>query len=229
MAKRRLIWAIVGSALMAVCMDGRVSASTSGDLEKGGELHFRMQEYEEALSLWRQAAREDPGDVYLRVRMGTALTRLERYAEAETVFREAIVPGPDGALAYYHLGALFMHEHRYDAARQNLRLALASVPWYPNAHYLLGYMAEKEGLYDTAGKEYIAELNVNPGNADDMYHLLKLQKEEKFGQNWERRVHWTPRKIVGISMALAFGFTVFVWSQVRAARQQDRQAPTPAD
>ena len=207
---------VIGLAFgLAGCL---ASGSVAGDLSilnAKAQRHFQMKELPEACALWRQAVRHDPRSVMSYVKLGTALTQLRKFREAEGVFRQALKVEPDNAMVHYHLGALFLHEDRREPARASLERALRHTPWYPNARYLLGYIDELEGRYEDAARQYVAELNVNPPNQDAMYHLLNLQKQGKFGRNWDRKVEWTPRKIVGVSIAMTIGLGLFVLAQVK--------------
>jgi hypothetical protein len=75
----------------------------------------------------------------------------------------------------------------------------------------------------------VAELNVNPSNQNAMYHLLKMQKEGHFGRNWNQEVRWTPRKIVGVSLALTLALAAFVLFQLRTHGDLDAQEPAPVE
>ena len=208
-----VVWAVLVS-LAVTCP--RADASDFQTSNKKGQALFDLGDYEEALESWRRALSLKPRSLETLVRIGTALTRLERYREAETAFRQCLDLDPKSAMAHYHLGALFMHERRFRPARKNLKLALKHTSWYPNAHYLLGYILEQEGAYKEAAKEYVAELNVNPSSVDAWYHLLDLQKQGKVGRNWDRKVVWTPKTIVGVSLAMAIGLGVFILGCVKS-------------
>jgi len=208
------------------------SSSPGGDfqdLDARGQAHFDMKEYEPALDLWRRALAVHPDSTRTRVKIGTALTRLQRYREAEAVFREGLALEPRNAMILYHLGALFLHEGRHEPARQHILLALQSVPWYPGAHYLLGYMLEKEGRYKEAADEYVAELRYSPADPNAWYHLLDLQKQGKVGRNWDRKVEWTPGKIIAVSFAITVGLGIFILAQVKAARPHAAAGQAPVE
>lgn len=171
------------------------------------------REFEIALGLWREALEHDPRSRDLRIRIGTALTLLQRYREAEAVFRENLDAEPLHPMTLYHLAALYMHEDRFEEARRYLHLLVEHAPWYPDANYLLGYMLEKEGKYAEAAAKYVAERKVNPPSANAAYRLMKLQRDGKFGKNWDREVEWTLGKIVAAVLALGAGVAVFAYAR----------------
>jgi len=181
-------------------------------------------EYEGSLRLWRQALAIKPNSIETRVRIATALTALRRYDEAEEELNSALNVKPGAPMVLFHMAALRMKQENWPSARQLLRATLASAPWYPEANYLLGYILEREGDYAGAARAYVAERKVNPASANAVYHLQRLQKEGKFGRNWDRPVQWTWGKIVSIALVLIAGAALLAIAAIRAWRR-NRQSP----
>lgn len=193
--------------------NARLASEDGNEEEAAREWRMARGDYGVALELWQEALTERPRSLDLRIRIGTALTLLERYREAEDVFRENLSLEPNNPMTLYHLGALYMHEDRFEDARKYLHLLLEVAPWYPDANYLLGYMLEQEGKYAEAAAKYVAERKVNPPSHNAAYGLMKLQKEGKFGRNWDQQVEWTPEKIAGIALTLVGGIGVYAYSK----------------
>jgi len=209
------------AAIATACLAPRVNGMDLKALDARAQAHFDMREYEQACVLWGQLLRQQPQTIKTHIKLGTALTRLKKYRDAEGAFRQALAVQPQSAMAQYHLGVLFMHEERYGPARQRLRRALRATPWYPNAHYLLGHMLEKEGRYAEAAEEYGKEVEVNASCYSAVQRLLSLQDEGKVGRGARGKVEWTPRKIVGLSLAMAIGLGIFVFAHIKTQSPEE--------
>ena len=184
------------------------------------ELAQAKREFATAATLWRQALALSPKTVMTYVRLGTALTLEGRYPEAQRVFEKGLRVKPDAPMLLFHMGTLLMHQRRYARARDYFNRTLKVAEWYPNAHYMLGYIHELDGKYKLAGKEYVAERRIDAANMDATARLMMLQKQGKFGRNWDVKDRWTTGSVVGIALTIAIGLAIFAFGEIRKKSMQ---------
>lgn len=78
----------------------------------------------------------------------------------------------------FNLGLIEFYNGEYDKAIWTMDKILKKNPYYPDAHYLKGIIYEKKGNMEMAKKEYINEINVNPGSIK-AWKKIKEMKNEK--------------------------------------------------
>ena len=184
------------------------------------QLAQAKREFATAEGLWRQALRLDPESVMAHVKLGTALTLGGRYDKAQSVFEQGLRVKPDAPMLLFHLGTLSMHRKRWKRARGYFEKTLRVAAWYPDAHYMLGYLYEREGRYKLAGKEYIAERRNDASNLNATTRLMMLQKQGKFGRNWDVKERWTLGRVAAIAATIAVGLAIFAFAEIRKRAQQ---------
>lgn len=89
--------------------------------------------YHEALTSFRLALREEPGDVAILQQIAITYTRIGMTEEAARTYRSVLERDPDATGAHYGLAFLMLREGRADRAAAHLRDFLAHPPEAPEA------------------------------------------------------------------------------------------------
>lgn len=84
----------------------------------------RQELYHEALTSFRLALREEPGDVASLEQMAVIYTRMERDDEAIRMYQRALEQDPERASAHYGVGFLLLKRNREQEAAEHLRTFL---------------------------------------------------------------------------------------------------------
>lgn len=119
-----------------------------------GEVLARQGRFDEALSEFQSAIREDPGIDRAWFNLGVTFLELRRYEEAMDAFRRTLAINPSYAPAWSHIGNIYFGQGRFDLAEESYLKALSMDPALAVAHYNLALTLRKKG--DMAG--YVAEL-----------------------------------------------------------------------
>ena len=93
----------------------------------------RQGDYDAALTSYRLALRDHPGDPRVLQNIAIAFTKTNRYDEAIRHYRRALEIDPDLAGAHYGIAFLLMKRGETDAALDHLRTFLSRPPCGPDA------------------------------------------------------------------------------------------------
>jgi tetratricopeptide (TPR) repeat protein len=99
---------------------------------EGVEL-LQVGKYHEAVTSFRLALREAPGDQAVAQQMAIAFTRIGMTDEAVRTYRSVLERNPKASGAHYGLAFLLLHEGRLAEAADHLRAFLARPPEGPEA------------------------------------------------------------------------------------------------
>ncbi len=86
------------------------------------------------------------------------------YEEARKWALAGLTKFPGCVNLTFNLGFLEYHRKQYGESLRLLDEVLRTNGYYPNAHYLKGLAYEDLGDLPAARKEYVAEVNINPGS-----------------------------------------------------------------
>lgn len=89
--------------------------------------------YHEALTSFRLALREAPGDVSVLLQIAITYTRIGMTEEAARTYRSVLERDPSVSGAHYGLAFLLLREGRSEPAAEHLRQFLAAPPQEPEA------------------------------------------------------------------------------------------------
>jgi tetratricopeptide (TPR) repeat protein len=102
--------------------DGRVDYYQEGlELLSDGKFH-------EALTSFRLALKEAPGDPVVLQQIAISYTRIGMTDEAAKTYRHVLKNEPDAAGAHYGLAFLYLRAGQHEDALRHLRAFLANVP-----------------------------------------------------------------------------------------------------
>ena len=134
------------------------SSSQGGvDYYREGLELLRSGSYHEALTSFRLALRESPGDVAVLQQIAIAYTRIGMTEEARKTYESVLQREPAAEGAHYGLAFLLLREGRRSAAADHLRAFLASPPDHPDAASHIAHaretLAELEAAAGAPGAE----------------------------------------------------------------------------
>lgn len=89
--------------------------------------------YHEALTSFRLALRDEPGDVAVLQQIAITYTRIGMTEEAARTYRSVLEKEPTASGAHYGLAFLMLREGRTEPAVEHLRAFLARPPQLPEA------------------------------------------------------------------------------------------------
>ncbi|HUE77164.1 MAG TPA: tetratricopeptide repeat protein [Longimicrobiales bacterium] len=84
--------------------------------------------YHEALTSFRLALRDEPGDVAIPLQIAIAYTRIGMTDEAARTYNSVLERDPSASGAHYGLAFLMLSEGRKEEAEEHLRRFLANPP-----------------------------------------------------------------------------------------------------
>lgn len=110
---------------------------------------LRVSKYHEALTSFRLALRESPGDVAVLQQIAIAYTRIGMTDEAVKTYRSVLAKDPRAMGAHYGLAFLLLRQGETAEAAEHLRAFLADPPRGGDADRHIAYaqetLAELEG------------------------------------------------------------------------------------
>jgi len=133
-----------------------------------------------ALSKYRQAAKEQPGDARIVLRLVVYLQELKRWPEAFEQLDALLARDASAGAAWYQLGrtAVFSNSRHADgeaALKKFLAMPRGeNSPPLEAAHWRLGMLYEQMGRKADAKQQYLLAQQVNPGHKESKAALKKL-------------------------------------------------------
>ena len=144
---------------------------------KKGDYYFANENIDMALKYWIESLqiKKDP-KIYEKIVVSfiikSDLNKAKKYAlSGLTCFNDC-----DNLL--FNLGLIEFYLGEYEEAMKKLDNLLVKNKYYPNAHYLKGLIYEKLGKFYEAKKEFIEEINVNPGSRKSWEKLREMKNEK---------------------------------------------------
>lgn len=107
--------------------------STKPDYYQEGLDLLARESYHEALTSFRLALRESPGDTSVLQQIAVTYTKIGMTEEAAKTYRHVLQKKPDSPGAHYGLAFLLLRAGRDDEAENHLRAFLADPPDGPEA------------------------------------------------------------------------------------------------
>jgi tetratricopeptide (TPR) repeat protein len=123
------------------------------------DLLKKLERFEEALSQYKKAIKEDPTTVVAHKHLGDLLWKLGRYKEAELEYKEVLKIDPSYSDTQFHLGIVLFALKRYEEAE----------------------MAYENALYQLKKKNFLFSWGEIPGN--DSGKLIDFLKQQ-YGIDW---------------------------------------------
>ncbi|MGZ5051293.1 MAG: O-linked N-acetylglucosamine transferase family protein [Methylobacter sp.] len=136
------------------------------------------KKWQEAILLYREVIKEDPGNANVWGNLGSALKITGALEEAEYCLRHAIELNPSDYNHFYNLGNTLRELKKIDEAISAYRQALLINPLFSWAHYNLGLTFDEQGQVEEAMASYKEALKVDPQHYDANLNLGALYEAE---------------------------------------------------
>ncbi|MCX8082000.1 MAG: hypothetical protein N3D17_01165 [bacterium] len=150
--------------------------SSGQKLIKEGDIYFSKGEIDKAIGLWTEGLKyKQRAELYEKIVM--AYIMKNQIPDAEKWVLEGLTYFPDNVNLFFDLALISFHNNDFKKARMAIDMVLRKNEYYRNAHLLKGMMYEKENNLSAAKREYINEVNINPGSTEAWKKLRELRDE----------------------------------------------------
>src|SRR5689334_9813946 len=140
-----------------------------------GMSHYGLGEYVAAVPYLKQATTSDPQNLPFRLLLAHSCLWSKQYQCVLDVYREILNLNAESAEADMLAGEALDEMQDRVGATQQFRAAVKADPKEPNVHFGLGYLLWGQGQYDEAAREFQAELENVPNNAQALTYLADSQ------------------------------------------------------
>jgi len=146
------------------------------ELTREGDRYFSAGEIDKAIEVWIKALDyKQKAELYEKVVMAYIIK--EQIPDAERWVLKGLTYFPNNVNLFFDLGLINFYNENFKEARKNLDRVLEMNGYYRDVHFLKGLMYEKEGNRDAAKREYVKEINVNPGSRKAWKKIRELRDE----------------------------------------------------
>jgi tetratricopeptide (TPR) repeat protein len=149
----------------------------SPDLLTQGDKALDAKQYERAVELYSQAAREDPKDYTAEFQLGLAYSLLGKDADAVPHYKASLALKPDLAEAQLNLGLSLLRVKDPAAAQPYLESALAAKP-SATAESALARAIARQGNPSAAEPHFRKAMAMDPTRRDDLMELASLYEAQ---------------------------------------------------
>jgi len=156
------------------------NSKSSSEMEeiKKGDFFFAKGTVLQATLFWEESLnKKKTVNAYEKIIMGyiiqNDLTSAEKWA------KEGLVFFPDNLNILFNNSLIHYHRKEYDIAMEGFDKILALDANYPNIHFLKGVIYEEKGEKEKSKKEFVKELNVNPGSKKTWQKIREEVKNDK--------------------------------------------------
>lgn len=138
-----------------------------------------QKKYEEATSILKQAAREQPDSWEIINNLGIVYANQENFDTAFSCFREALRLDPDNAEIHFHLGKAQEEARQFQDAMISYRQVLEKHPNHPGAAFNLGSLIASLGDLDHAYDIFQGLYQSDPTNTASLYGMGSVRMQQK--------------------------------------------------
>jgi Flp pilus assembly protein TadD len=165
---RNLVWALGAVALVVlvglfvILLGGQpvgqpvapqAGLSSADAMRQGNEL-YGQGKFPEAVAMYQQALKSEPGNVSARVNLGNAYFALDRLDDAGREFTQAAKDSPNDADIHSNLGAVLLRQGKVAEAQKEVETAVQLKPALAEGHYILGVIYRQTGKAPLALVEF---------------------------------------------------------------------------
>lgn len=141
---------------------------------KQGAVYSGQGKYDEALSYYDKAEKENPMDIEVYLSKGIAYANLEKFPEAKEQFEKALKINRNSGIVYYHLGSIAILENNISEGLENYNKAIANGYDDAQLYYSLGLLHEENGEVDLAIRNYSKAIQRDPMRPDIRIRKVQL-------------------------------------------------------
>jgi tetratricopeptide (TPR) repeat protein len=158
-------------------------------LQKLGEVQVAEGSIDQALALYQQGIRDNPGNAGLYILSGELYEKKQDWEHAKAMYQQALTISPNHPLASNNLAYVILEQGgNVDLALAMAQTARRGMPDSSNAADTLGWAYYQKGIYPSAISQFqealrLAEKRGEPDDATIHYHLgLAYRKANQLAQ-----------------------------------------------
>lgn len=136
-----------------------------------GLAHYSVGNWTAAIPYLRTAANNEPQNILYRFSLAQSCLNVKQYQCVLDTYRELLKINGESAAADMLAGQAYDEMKNSAGAIEQFRAAVKADPKWPGAHFGLGYLLWTQNQCDEASKEFQAELDIVPENAQAMSFL----------------------------------------------------------
>jgi len=144
---------------------------------KMGDYYFENNDIDNAIKYWSQSL-EFKKDLLTYQKIIGSLIIKNDFLKAKEYTIEGLTYFENNDNLIFNLGLLEFYLKEYDNSLKTMEKLIERNKYYPNVHYIKGLIYEKKGEFENAKKEFIQEVNINPGSRK-AWQKIKEMKNEK--------------------------------------------------
>jgi len=155
-----------------------INSSFSSAIKKSseGDRYFSSGDIDKAVEKWAEAL-EYKQNANLYEKIVTAKMVKNDLPEAEKWTCKGLTYFPNNVNLAFNLALIKFYGEDFTESMNILEKILRLNKYYPNAHFLKGLIYEKTGDGISARKEFISEININPGSKRAWQKLRGLKND----------------------------------------------------
>lgn len=136
-----------------------------------GLSHYSRGDFAAAIPYLRKAANSDPQSIMYRFSLAQSCLSAKQYQCVLDTYKELLRLNAESAAVDMLAGQAYDEMKNTSGAIEQFRAAVKADPKWPNVHFGLGYLLWTQNQCDEASKEFQAELENVPDNAQAMTFL----------------------------------------------------------
>ena len=142
-----------------------------------GLAHYGIGDYPAAVTYLRAAAADDPQNLQFRLLLARSCLSARQPQCVLDVYHQILTLNAESAEADMLAGEALDEMRNHAAAIEQFRAAVKADPREPDVHFGLGYLLWTQNQFDEAAREFQAELENVPANAQAMAFLADSEMQ----------------------------------------------------
>lgn len=162
-----------------------------------GLAHYGVGEYAAAIPYLKEATASDPQNLPFRLTLAHSCLSARQFQCVLDVYHEILTLNAESAEADMLAGEALDEMHNSAGAIEQFRAAVKADPKFPDVHFGLGYLLWTQNQFDEAAREFKAELDNVPENAQALAFLadadMQIGKSDEALPLVEKAIRIDPR------------------------------------